>query len=75
MCVWRWAKALAGGGVAGLVPAIKGPEHASLPPQVVERVRELDRHGAGKAAIAAAAGVSESSVRTRAPGPAARGRR
>ena len=62
--VWRWAKALAGGGVAGLVPAIKGPQHASkLTPQVVERIRELDRHGAGKAAIAAAAGVSESSVR------------
>src|SRR5437660_6293513 len=33
--VWRWAKALAGGGVAGLVPAIKGPQRASkLTPQV-----------------------------------------
>ena len=63
--VWRWAKALAGGGVAGLVPAIKGPQRASkLTPQVIGRIRELDRHGAGKAAIAAAAGVSESSVRS-----------
>ena len=63
--VWRWAKALAGGGVAGLVPAVKGPQRASkLTPEVVERIRELDRHGAGKAAIAAAAGVSESSVRS-----------
>ena len=63
--VWRWARALAGGGVAGLVPAAKGPQRASkLTPQVIEQIRELDRHGAGKAAIAAAAGVSESSVRS-----------
>jgi len=63
--VWRWAKALAGGGVAGLVPAAKGPQRASkLTPQVISRIRELDRQGAGKAAIAAAAGVSESSVRS-----------
>ena len=63
--VWRWARALAGGGVAGLVPAAKGPQRASkLTPQVIARIRELDRGGAGKAAIAAAAGVSESSVRT-----------
>ncbi len=62
--VWRWARALAAGGVAGLVPAAKGPRRASkLTPQVIGRIRELDRHGAGKAAIAAAAGVSESSVR------------
>lgn len=62
--VWRWGRALAGGGVAGLVPAARGPQRASkLTPQVVARIRELDRHGAGKAAIAAATGVSESSVR------------
>src|SRR5271166_4677011 len=62
--VWRWAKALAGGGVAGLVPAAKGPQRASkLTPQVTTQIRELDRHGAGKAAIAAATGVPESSVR------------
>ena len=63
--VWRWAKALAGGGVAGLVPAARGPQRASkLTPQVIEQIRELDCHGAGKAATAAAAGVSESSVRS-----------
>ena len=63
--VWRWAKALAGGGVAGLVPAAKGPQRASkLTPEVIAQIRELDRHGAGKAAIAAATGVSESSVRS-----------
>jgi hypothetical protein len=63
--VWRWARALAAGGVAGLVPAVKGPQCASkLTPQVVARIRELDRHGAGKTAIAAAAGVSETSVRS-----------
>ena len=62
--VWRWARALAGGGVAGLVPAAKGPQRASkLTPQVIAQIRELDRHGAGKPAIAAATGVSESSVR------------
>jgi transposase-like protein len=62
--VWRWAKALAGGGVAGLVPAAKGPQRASkLTPEVIAQIRELDRQGAGKAAIAAATGVSESSVR------------
>ena len=75
--VWRWARALAGGGVAGLVPAAKGPQRASkLTPQVIGRIRELDRQGAGKAAIAAAAGVSESSVRSvlRPARPAAGGR-
>ena len=62
--VWRWARALAGGGVAALVPAAKGPQRASkLTPQVIEQIRELDRRGIRKPAIAAAAGVSESSVR------------
>ena len=62
--VWRWEKALAAGGVAGLVPDRKGPRRASkLTPGVVARIRELDGQGLGKAAIAAAAGVSESSVR------------
>ena len=76
--VWRWARALAGGGVAGLVPAARGPQRASkLTPQLVGRIRELDGQGAGKAAIAAAAGVSTSSVRgvLGRPGPAGRARR
>jgi hypothetical protein len=62
--VWRWERALAAGGVAGLVPGRKGPRRASkLTPGVVARIRELDGQGLGKAGIAAAAGVSESSVR------------
>ena len=62
--VWRWEKALAAGGVAGLIPDRKGPRRASkLTPAVVARIRELDGRGLGKAGIAAAAGVSESSVR------------
>jgi hypothetical protein len=63
--VWRWEKALAAGGVAGLVPDRKGPRRASkLTPAVVARIRELDGQGLGKAGIAAAARVSESSVRS-----------
>jgi transposase-like protein len=63
--VWRWERALAAGGVAGLVPDRKGPRRASkLTPAVVARIRELDGQGLGKAGIAAAAGVSESSVRS-----------
>jgi hypothetical protein len=62
--VWRWERALAAGGVAGLVPDRKGPRRASkLTPGVVARIRELDGQGLGKAGVAAAAGVSESSVR------------
>ena len=62
--VWRWERALAAGGVAGLVPDRKGPRRASkLTPGVVARIRELDGQGLSKAGIAAAAGVSESSVR------------
>ena len=62
--VWRWAKALAGGGVAALIPDRKGPRRPSaLTPQKVARIRELDGQGMRKAAIAAAAGVSETSVR------------
>ncbi|HUY51186.1 MAG TPA: hypothetical protein VMV92_36695 [Streptosporangiaceae bacterium] len=64
MTVWRWDRALAGGGVAGLVPARKGPRRASkLTPQVAARIRELDGQGRTQAEIAAAGGVSESSVR------------
>jgi hypothetical protein len=62
--VWRWARALERAGVAGLVPEAKGPRRASkLTPQVVARIAELDGQGASQARIAAACGVSESSVR------------
>jgi transposase-like protein len=62
--VWRWDQALAGGGVAGLVPARKGPRRASkLTAEVVAAIRGLDGQGKTLAEIAAAAGVSVSSVR------------
>src|SRR5208283_2749831 len=62
--VWRWAKVLAAGGVAALIPDRKGPRRPSaLTPQKVARIRGLDAQGMRKAAIAAAAGVSETSVR------------
>src|SRR5260370_4108784 len=64
LTLWRWRNALAGGGVAALVPDRKGPRRPSrLTPQVVAQVRELDGQGMRKAAIAAATGVSETSVR------------
>jgi transposase len=62
--VWRWDQALAAGGVAGLVPARRGPKGASkLTPQVVERIAVLDAAGATLREIAAATGVSTFSVR------------
>src|SRR5258707_14022857 len=62
--VWRWDQALAAGGVAALVPARKGPRRASkLTSEVVAEIRGLDGQGRTLAEIAAAAGVSVSSVR------------
>jgi transposase-like protein len=62
--VWRWDQALAAGGVAGLVPARRGPKGASrLTPELAARIRELDAAGARLSEIAAATGVSTFSVR------------
>jgi len=62
--MWRWDQALAAGGVAGLVPARRGPKGASkLTPQLAARIRELDAAGARLGEIAAATGVSTFSVR------------
>ena len=62
--IWRWDQALAAGGVAGLVPARRGPKGASkLTPQLVERIAGLDAAGQTLREIAAAAGVSTFSVR------------
>jgi len=62
--IWRWDQALAAGGVAGLVPARRGPKGASkLTSRVVERIAGLDAAGATLREIAAAAGVSTFSVR------------
>jgi Helix-turn-helix domain len=62
--IWRWDQALAAGGVAGLVPARRGPKGASkLTPQLVERIAGLDAAGQTLREIAAATGVSTFSVR------------
>src|SRR5215472_16735905 len=72
--VWRWDRALASGGVAGLVPARRGPKGASkLTPELAERIRELDAAGATLGEIAAATGVSTFSVRNALGRVAARG--
>jgi transposase-like protein len=62
--IWRWDQALAADGVAGLVPARRGPKGASkLTAQLVGRIGELDAAGATLREIAAATGVSTFSVR------------
>ena len=62
--VWRWDQALAAGGVAGLLPARRGPKGASkLTAELAARIRELDAAGATLSQIAAATGVSTFSVR------------
>jgi transposase len=62
--IWRWDQALTAGGVAGLVPARRGPKGASkLTPQIAERIAGLDAAGATLREIAAATGVSTFSVR------------
>ena len=62
--IWRWDQALAAGGVAGLVPARRGPKGASkLTPQLAARIAELDAAGQTLRQIAAATGVSTFSVR------------
>jgi transposase-like protein len=62
--VWRWDQALAAGGVAGLVPARRGPKGASkLTAELAARIGELDAAGATLSEIAAATGVSTFSVR------------
>jgi transposase-like protein len=62
--IWRWGQALDAGGVAGLVPARRGPKGASkLTPQLAARIAELDAAGQTLREIAAATGVSTFSVR------------
>jgi hypothetical protein len=62
--VWRWDQALAAGGVAGLVPARRGPKGASrLTPELAARIAGLDAAGATLGEIAAATGVSTFTVR------------
>src|SRR5258708_8256363 len=63
--IWRWAQALAAGGVAGLVPARRGRKGASkLTPGLVARIVELEATGKTLRRIAAVTGVSTFSVRS-----------
>ena len=63
--VWRWDQTVASGGVAGLVPARRGPKGASkLTPGLAARIAELDAGGRTLRQIAAATGVSTFTVRS-----------
>jgi transposase len=62
--IWRWDQAVASGGVAGLVPARRGPKGASkLTPGLAARIAGLDAAGQTLRQIAAATGVSTFTVR------------
>jgi Transposase protein/Helix-turn-helix domain len=62
--IWRWDQAVASGGVAGLVPARRGPKGASkLTPGLAARIAGLDAAGKTLRQIAAATGVSTFTVR------------
>ena len=62
--VWRWDQALTSGGVAGLIPARRGPKGASkLTPALAARIAGLDAGGQTLRQIAAATGVSTFTVR------------
>jgi len=63
--VWRWDRALRADGVAGLVPARKGPRAPwKLTPELAGRIAELAAAGKKLAVIAAECGVSVFTVRT-----------
>ncbi len=63
--IWRWDQAVAAGGVAGLVPARRGPKGASkLTPALAARIAELDADGQTLRQIAAATGVLTFTVRS-----------
>ena len=62
--IWRWDQTAAAGGVAGLVPARRGPKGASkLTPALAARITGLDAAGRTLRQIAAATGVSTFTVR------------
>src|SRR5712692_7362858 len=63
--VWRWADAYRRDGLAGLLPARRGPKGPSkLTPELTEKIRELAAAGKSQAAVAAECGVSTFAVRT-----------
>ena len=62
--VWRWSKELSAAGVAGLIPDKRGPKGAHrVTASMREQITARRGEGAPIAAIAAAVGVSASSVR------------
>jgi hypothetical protein len=68
--VWRWDQALASAGVAGLVPARRGPEGASkLTSGLAARITDLDAAGQTLRQIAAATGVRAALGRVGPGGP------
>ena len=63
--VWRWAAAFRKDGMAGLLPARKGPKGpVKLTPELTATIKDLDAHGLGLEAIARQCGISTFAVRT-----------
>jgi hypothetical protein len=63
--VWRWVSAYRGNGLAGLLPARKGPKGPTrLTPELTAKINDLDAQGLGLEAIAGQCGVSTFAVRT-----------
>src|SRR5258708_13212629 len=61
--VWRWDKALAAGGVAGLIGERKGPRGPwKLTPELAGKIRGLDARGLGLEAAAPQCGGSTGTV-------------
>src|SRR5713101_158909 len=62
--VWRWADAYRRDGLAGLLPARRGPKGPSkLTPELAGKIRELAGAGKSQAAVAKECGVSAFAVR------------
>ena len=63
--VWRWVSAYRENGLAGLLPARKGPRGPTkLTPELTAKINDLDAQGLGLEAIARQCGVSTFAVRT-----------
>jgi len=63
--VWRWVSAYRENGLAGLLPARKGPRGPTkLTPELTAKINDLDAQGLGLEAIAGQCGVSTFAVRT-----------
>ena len=63
--VWRWVSAYRENGLAGLLPARKGPKGPTkLTPELTAEINDLDARGLGLEAIASRCGVSTFAVRT-----------